>query len=302
MTKPFAILTFVIALAGPTFVADARAWGPEGHAMVGAIATQTLTPAARRAVAQLLRDDVGVDGRPSGSATLAQVSNWADEIRGLPAWRASGVYHYDDIPLCGGTNRSDRALWCPNGACASGQLTRQLAVLKDRNAPIRSRNEALKWVVHLIGDLHQPLHASNHADRGGNDVKVRFFGARFGDTVDKKRPRPLRLHGIWDTQIPQRMIGEKGGYHAFLADKSDDATRRAWEAGSIDEWFAESNAIARDFLYPSLPTRFACGEPVAGVLEIGEPHCRAAAPVVATQLKRAGVRLAKVLNDALAGP
>ena len=302
LAKTSAILTFVVALAGPSCSADARAWGPEGHAMVGDIATRTLTPAARLAVARLLRDDVGADGQPSGRATLAQVANWADEIRGLPVWRASGPYHYDDMPLCGVSTLSERALWCPDEQCASSQVARRLAVLKDRNAPARERNEALKWIVHLIGDMHQPLHASDHADKGGNDVKVTFFGARMDDPVDGRTPRPLNLHSIWDTQIPHRVIEEKGGYRAFLAELPDDATRRAWENGSIDEWLAESNAIARNFVYPALPTHFACVEPIADVLDIGEPYYRAAAPVVATQLRRAGVRLAKVLNDALGRP
>ena len=294
-----AILIFIIALAGSIVSEKALAWGPEGHAMVGDIATQTLTPAARLAAAQLLRDDIGADGQPSGRATLAQVASWADEIRALPAYRASGLYHYDDIPICG---TSERAQWCPNEQCASGQLARQIAVLKDRNAPLRERNEALKWIAHLIGDMHQPLHASDHADKGGNDLKVTFFGARMDDAVDGRTPRPLNLHSIWDTQIPHRVIEEKGGYQAFLADRPDDETRRAWEAGGIDDWFAESNSIARDFLYPMLPTHFACAETIAGVLDIEEPYFRAAAPIVAVQLKRAGVRLAKVLNDALADP
>ena len=274
----------------------AFAWGPEGHAMVGDIATQRLTPAAQHAVAGLLEGDLGADEQPSGRTTLAQVASWADEIRALPAYRASGVFHYDDIPICG---VPDRARYCPNDQCASGHLKRQIAILKDRTAMPRERNEALKWIVHLIGDMHQPLHASDHDDKGGNDVKVTFFGARMGEPQDGRAPRPLNLHTIWDTQIPHRVIDERGGYPAFLADLPDDATRRTWEAGGIDDWFAESNAIAKNFLYPNLPTRFMCAQPIAGLLDIGDAYFRAASPLVAVQLKKAGVRLAKVLNDAL---
>ena len=277
----------------------AYAWGPEGHAIVGDIATQTLTPAAQRAVAQLLSDDLGVDGQASGRITLAQVSSWPDEIRALPAYRSAGVFHYDDIPIC---DTPDREKYCPSDQCASGQLKRQIALLKDRSAAPRERNEALKWIVHLIGDMHQPLHASNHDDKGGNDVKVRFFGTRMDEPRDGRAPRPLNLHAIWDTQIPHRMIEERGGYPAFLADVPDDASRRAWEAGGIDDWFTESNAIAKNFLYPDLPTSFMCAQPIEGVLDIGDAYFRAASPVVAVHLKKAGVRLAKVLNDALAEP
>ena len=181
------LLLLLIALIGATRV---LAWGPQGHRTTGAIADQLLTPQAHAVVTQLLAGDLDKFGNPSGRATLEAVSVWADEIRGTPDWHAA--WHYDDGPVCG---RLYKASYCPDGQCNSVQLQRLIGVLGNRRAALAERNEALKWVVHLVGDLHQPLHASNNADRGGNDVQVALQGVR-------TRGR-LNLHRAWDSELVQ---------------------------------------------------------------------------------------------------
>ena len=280
--------------AGPAF-----AWGARGHAMVGDIATQFLTPAATLAVAGLLRDDLYADGKPSGRSTLAAVSSWADEVRATPEQRATGVYHYDDIPICG---VPDYRVYCPDGKCGTAWVAKQLVILKDRRQPARARNEALKWITHLVGDLHQPLHASDHDDKGGNDIQITFLGKRADDPVGGRTAPPYNLHTAWDRLIPMRLLDARGGDDRFLADRPSAATRKAWESGDIDAWTRESFVLARDFVYPALPIDFACDRPVGGVVPVDEAYYRPAAEIVAMQLRKAGVRLAKVLNDALAEP
>ena len=280
-------------------VGPALAWSARGHAMVGDIATQFLTPAATLAVAELLRDDLSADGKPSGRATLAAVSSWPDELRATPEQRATGVYHYDDIPICG---VPDYKVYCPDGKCGTAWFAKQLAVLQDRRQPTWARNEALKWITHLIGDLHQPLHASDHDDKGGNDVQVTYFGKRADDPVDGRTSSPYNLHAAWDRLIPARLFDARGGYDRFLADKPSASTRKVWESGDIDAWTRESFVLSRDFVYAALPIDFACERPVAGVVPITEAYDRPASEIAAMQLRKAGVRLAKVLNDALAEP
>ncbi len=273
--------------------------------MVGDIATALLTPSATLAVAELLRDDLGADGKPSGRATLAQVASWPDEVRPLPEYKATFAYHFDDIPICDAIDPvrdpvRDRAKYCREGQCATAWFGKQLAILEDRTAPPRARNEALKWIVHLVGDLHQPLHASDDADKGGNDVRITFFGKRMDDPVEGRTQYPYNLHTAWDRLIPYRMFDERGGYDAFLADLPSEATRKNWEVGNLDAWTLESYVTARDFVYPALPTSFVCGQKIAQVVALDEPYYRPASEIAAAQIRKAGVRLAKVLNDAFA--
>jgi hypothetical protein len=295
LRKSLATVVAFVALAATS--SSALAWSQTAHAMVGDIATALLSPAATLAVADLLRDDLGSDGKPSGRATLGQVASWPDEVRSLPEYRATFPYHFDDIPICG---EIDRARYCADGQCATAWFAKQLAILKDKSATPRARNEALKWVVHLVGDLHQPLHASDDGDKGGNDVKITFFGKRMDDPVEGRPQYPYNLHTAWDRLIPYRMFDERGDYDAFLADLPDEATRKDWSTGGIDAWTMESHEIARDFVYPALPTHFVCGQAITAVVEIGEAYYRPASQIAATQIRKAGVRLAKVLNEAFA--
>lgn len=275
----------------------AFAWSARGHSMIGDIATQLLTPTAAVAVSELLRDDVGADGRPSGRVTLGQVASWPDELRETPEQRATGVYHFDDEPICGAP---DKAKYCPDGKCGTAWFAKQVAVLKDKSQPTRARNEALKWIVHLAGDLHQPLHASDHDDRGGNDVKITFLGKRSDDAVPgRPAPYPYNLHSAWDRLIPYRMFDAVGGYDKFLADMPNAATRADWEVGNMDQWTEESFVIARDYIYPALPTAFMCNKPITDVVALDETYDRNSEVIVQMQLRKAGVRLAKVLNDIL---
>jgi len=309
MPRPFARRRCAFAaalLALSAWCADAGAWGRRGHAVIGDIASQLLKPEATFEVDVLLRDDVGADGRPSGLSTLGQVASWADDVRTLPDGRASYAYHFDDIPLCDETGAAsvvsnDKSKYCADGRCASEWLKKQIAVLGDKSQSTRARNEALKWVVHLVGDLHQPLHASNHDDRGGNDVRVTFLGRRADDPVDGKVSPPYNLHTAWDRLIPNRLL-DRMGDEAFDAALPDEATRRDWRRGDVDTWTLESHAIARDFVYPALPGGFRCGTPLAAVVAIDEGYVLAASDVVAAQLRRAAVRLAEVLNDTLVAP
>jgi hypothetical protein len=282
-----------LALAATLLAAsgNALAWGEEGHRMVGAIADRYLTPRAAREVAFLLERDRLADRTPSGRHTLAEVAYWADEIKDYSWGKRRGSWHFDDIPVCG---EADPARYCRKGACASAQLERQIAILGDHSERPRDRNEALKWVVHLVGDIHQPLHAADHHDRGGNTIEVAFFGAR-----DNPPYGSIKLHTIWDVHMVQRLVTDRGGERAIVAATIDAAQRSRWEQGSIADWVNESHTIARDFVYPALPGGFACSRRIEGVLAIDDAYYSRAAPVVEEQIRKAGVRLARVVNEAL---
>jgi hypothetical protein len=276
-----------------TTSAPAFAWGPEGHRVVGEIAARYLNARAQAQVAELLKNDRLADGTPSGRRTLGEVASWADEIKDFKWGRRRASWHYDDESLCGS---ADYARYCRGGRCASAQLERQIEILGDPRARQRARNEALKWVVHLVGDIHQPLHAATRADRGGNQVQVSFFGER-----DNPPYGSLNLHSVWDVQMVTKLIGDRGGERALVSAPIAETDRRAWEQREIGDWIEESHVLARDRVYAALPVPAACGDRIAGVVPLGEAYYTSAAPVIDIQLRKAGVRLARILNEVL-GP
>ena len=259
--------------------------------MVGVVAERHLTPEAKRQVLALLKYDRLADGQPSGRLTLGEIAYWADEIKDAPWGRRRSAWHFDDIPLCGDTDASQ---YCKRGACASAQLSRHIAMLGNKRETVRRRNEALKWAVHLLADIHQPLHAANHGDRGGNTVQVSFFGER-----DNPPYGTINPHAIWDVHMVRRLAQEKGGEGAIVSPAIGEAEKAAWEQGSIPDWVGESHDIARTFVYPALPAAFSCSGRITGILTIGEVYYSKAAPMIETQIRKAGIRLARVLNETL---
>jgi len=267
---------------------EAQAWGPQGHRTVGAIADRLLTPAAHEAVAELLAADLDKFGNPSGRTTLESVSVWADEIRGTsldePRW------HYDDAPLCGSASRES---YCPDGQCNSAQLERLVGVLADRQAAPRERNAALKWIVHLVGDLHQPLHAADNGDLGGNRVAVALEGVR-------TRGRE-NLHRAWDGELVALALHARGRQQppADIDALAREARSLVAEAGqgTPASWASQSNNLARNvaYRYPG----FACGSVPQGIVVLDREYQREAEEIVRERLLLAGGRLANLLNDLL---
>lgn len=156
-------------VAGFLWIASCPAFGPEGHRIVAEIAQAHLTPATAAQIQTLLAHDLETNGSPSGRTALADVASWADEIKGTPVGDQDKPWHFNDVPVCGPV---DHNTYCPSGNCASTQIDRLVGVVKDSNATERDRNEAFKWIVHLIGDIHQPLHAADRGDGGGNSAKA----------------------------------------------------------------------------------------------------------------------------------
>jgi hypothetical protein len=234
---PTAAARAALVLLGLAGASLALAWGPQGHRTVGAIADRLLTPKAQATVAQLLAADRDKFGNPSGRTTLEEVSVWADEISGTPA--AHARWHYDNAPVCGTVAE---AHFCRDGECGSEQLKRLILVLRDPGASPRERNEALKWVVHLVGDLHQPLHAADNDDRGGNSVQVALAGV-------KTRGRES-LHRAWDNDLVKLALQTRNRQQppANIDALSSEAQTLVGQAGEgvPDSWVAESNNLARN--------------------------------------------------------
>lgn len=267
----------------------AFAWGPQGHRTIGAIADRLLTPQAHAAVAALLAADLDRFGNASGRRTLEAVSVWADEIRGTAQDRPR--WHYDDMPVCGAV--PPRGEYCRGGECNSAQLERLIAVLGDPRADARARNEALKWVVHLLGDLHQPLHAADNGDAGGNRVSVALAGVR-------TRGRE-NLHRAWDGELVRLALGTRGHQQppADIDALALEAQALAATAGqgSPASWARESNSLARNVAYQT--PGFRCGRTPPDIVLLDPAYQHEAESIVRERLLLAGGRLARLLNGLL---
>jgi hypothetical protein len=267
--------------------APAYAWGPEGHAIIAEIAEARLTPPALAMVQELLK--------PEGHEHLDEISSWAD------AWYhqdhpETGPWHYVNIPLEARGYAADRD--CAGGNCVVVKLQHFAAMLGDRNASAEERAQALKFVVHFIGDIHQPLHCANRDDQGGNAVKLSYLG---NDT---------NLHAVWDLGIIEAALGVQLGpnYAPDLAATQAEAERlrgaiaaadaQRWApaglAAGLDRvsvgWADEAHGIAAG-VYRDLPAQRDDGWDAE--------YQRTEWPVVERQLQRAGVRLAELLNEVL---
>lgn len=247
------------ALPGTVFAA-----GEAAHRIVADIAEQFLEPRIAEQVRTLLALD--------NATTLAAVSNWADQIRAQRP--ATSRWHYVEIPLSSVAYEPGRD--CGGGACVVAKLDQYAAVLRDKSAAPRDRLEALKFVVNFAGDIHQPLHAADNRGRGAGGIVMISDGRR------------MNLRQLWDDELLSN-VGDGRAMALDLAMSVTEGERRAWQIGSAVDWANESHAVARGFVYRYLPS--------SGVLSAS--YEAAVLPVAVDRLRRAGVRLARILNRSL---
>jgi nuclease S1 len=258
------LLTALLAtamVAAPTSTPDA-VWGAVGHRVIARVATARLSDRAKDEARRLL-----------GGETLAKVSTWADSIRrDRPT---TGPWHYVNIPVYDSVYRPEKV--CTEG-CVVSAFEAQVAILADRSRPDAERAEALKWVVHLVGDLHQPLHAGDRGDRGGNDVRITY------DTL------PGNLHGLWDTGLLLRTGLDENGWVALVErNLRGHGDLAAVAAGSVVDWVMQAHDLSRDVVYGTLPASLA----------LDDAYLTAVRPAIDLQLERAAVRLTAVLERSL---
>lgn len=258
--KRFAAI-LLIALIAP---ASGFGWGREGHAVVAIIAEHYMTGTALSRTGDLL-DGSAIDG----------IASWADEYR--RDHPETGPWHYIDIPLADST--IDLTRECPHGGCVIAKTEQFLAVLKDPNADQASKVQALKFVVHFVGDLHQPLHDEDDGDKGGNTRHVIFDG------------RPGNLHWIWDSGLLEGISRNAEGLAPQLESRITAQDRSQWITGSIEDWAIQGHRLAQKIAYGDL-----AGQNPAPITAVYEQQ---ADPAIELQLERAGVRLAFVLNESL---
>jgi hypothetical protein len=312
------ILACVLAFVIVSLPAPARAWGCEGHQVVALLAEKHLTPHALAMAKKILAEgpidpNLSRYCKEGGIDAMADASTWPDDIRGIRP--EASPWHYVDIPL-GATRREVEKYCDPKESCVTRAITDQLAILRSADADPRKRADALRFVIHFVGDLHQPLHAVTNNDEGGNCVPVAFFDALPKLRYPQTESYAPNLHGVWDTNILDRATSGKTVDQ--VAGELDESFRKKiarWQKGlpDVDAWAWESHKLAVKNAYGKLPVHIPveAAQPVmscaddnhvsARMLKLDErltdPYQESAVPIVRERLAQAGARLALLLNQ-----
>lgn len=261
-----------LALAASTLAlaAPAQAWGPIGHRVSAEIAEDNISGRTRAQIAAIV-----------GSEGLAEASTWPDEQRANPApfWREeAGPFHYVTLP----PGSDARALFHPPEGDAVTALERFTATLRDPDASREEKALALRFVVHLVSDLHMPLHAGNGTDRGANDVIVDWFDM------------PTNLHWVWDEGMILRQQLSYSEYTARLERRIGPGEVIAWWDADPASWIGESASL-RDRIYPAYSAEFGMGTAESPAILRYDYHWQWM-PVVEERLTMSGIRLAAYLD------
>ena len=266
--KRLAALLALSALAA----APAAAWGPVGHRITAQIAQDNVSGQTRARIAQIL-----------GHEELPEAATWPDEQRSNPDafWQTTSYpWHFVTIPV----GQAPEHLEHPSEGDAETALESFTAVLRDPAASPEDKARALRFVVHIVGDLHQPLHVGKPGDRGGNDVKVKWFDD----------PVVQNLHWVWDEGMIRRQELSFSEYAARLEARMTAEQVVAWWNVEPDTWMAESAAL-RDRIYPVPSERDGAGTPEAPfVMRYWYPY--EWTPEMELRLQQSGIRTAAYLD------
>ncbi len=271
------VLTAVLLLLAPA----ALAWSALGHRLVGELAERHLNPVAQAEVAALLA------GEPD-PRTLAGVATWADRLRDRdpPRFKATSRWHYmGTVGSCEFVPARD----CPNGECVVGAIEAQRRILADRSQPLAARRDALKFLVHFVGDIHQPMHANRQPDKGGNDFQISLRTDLQPEAYARKRHvdgvMGTNLHSVWDYYV-------LGSRKLDLPQYADKLATRPWPPAATpvadpQAWAAEScRLVEARGLYPPKHT-------------LDHRYLDTMRPLAELRVRQAGYRLATLLNDTL---
>ena len=268
MVRPLLFVpAFLLAVALALLPLPAHAWGPLGHRLVALLAWDDLTPQARRQAEVLLQGEQ--------DPTLAGIASWADDLRKHDPvlGRTSARWHF--VNLGEHDCAYEQVRDCPGGNCVVEAIRTQAAILADPERTHAERLQALKFVVHFVGDVHQPLHAGHADDRGGNDYQVNWNG------------KGSNLHSLWDSGLLRSTGFDEDAWLARLRALPSPPAEALVPPHAAPLWARESCLLvgSRDFYPPAH--------------KVDPGYADDWLPVTGQQLRLAGERLAAVLNAAL---
>ncbi|MFC4294090.1 S1/P1 nuclease [Novosphingobium tardum] len=264
-------------------VQPALAWSDYSHRAIATIAQDNVRPHTRAEIARLLRaaPQLGTPDCPVKS--IEDAATWPDCVRrDRERWAYTTPWHYDDQDIC---KPFKPQVTCANGTCVSAQVERNRKLLADRALPAPLRMEALAFLVHFVGDLHQPLHEADRDDAGANALKADYGIAPVGN-----------LHTIWDRYLAERAVSSAS---PPLTRRYSAVERAAWGSGEVVDWSRESYELSRDLSYRGALKGDPCDGAAPHPVVLDEAAIEAALPAVRDRIARGGLRLARLLDEAL---
>lgn len=304
MKAPFFKCGLPLAVLSAT---PAWCWGPAGHHIVAIIAEQRLSHQAREKIRKLLLD---------GKYSMVDISTCADQIRGNPRGTpmpgdvmcrslagevpsTNGLWHYIDIPVP--TKSKTLDAFCKDDNCVTAKI-RSFSEILRTSTDEAQRRQALLFLVHFVGDIHQPLHAAERAcDRGGNSEHVNFVAG-------EQKESNTALHHVWDSSevelaMHNDRITDERVYAGFLMASTQSSQASRWARASADETAWESYKLAVSKVYRGIPLQNFCekDKPALTVTDLAPAYENDGTKVVREQLRKAGVRLAAMLEADLGG-
>jgi len=279
-----------VALSVILLPISAWAWGYDGHRIVTVIAADNLTPAAQSHVANIF----GVPADKSAIANAMETASTIPDSKFREEDSATAPWHF--INICLQDQRRDVAALCPHGNCVTDKIDEYSKRLKQANYDNWGAAGDLAFLIHFVGDIHQPLHAANDADRGGNCVVV------------NSHAREKDLHAVWDTTIVRRLERDLDSGRpettAHRLEQTYAAERETDQWIPADDIAWESKQIARADIYNALqipiepcePATDTCSNAQGRVVELNASYMNHAETIAGHQLAKAGFRLANLLN------
>jgi hypothetical protein len=287
------------------------------------IAERLLSPAALGAIKAVLAASP-VDAAikpycpPVPSDPIADSATWADDYRVLDP--STGGWHFIDFPLAVGKNTSDYKKYCPMGNCVIDAIVTQYHVMMTAT-DAKEKGNALRYIIHFVGDIHQPLHTTTNGDRGGNCLPITYFGQQSEEDA-RHNFRP-NLHSVWDESTirrlmsTQRLVDSRAlADYVAMTNPPHPVSAKPPTTSRVTSWAGEANKLAIRVTYGRLPVKppvepastfemLSCddnnhaSQRMAALHEqIAEPYERASVPVIINQIRLAGERLAAVLKAA----
>jgi len=245
----------------------AFAWGTNGHRIIGVNALPLLDDSARAVVIEILGSD--------SDEAIGKACSWPDTVRETPQWEWSAPMHYVNIPRS--AVHYDRKRDCANGMCVTEAIMKYANELSRPGLNDEQRWQAFAWLCHLVGDLHQPLHAGYRDDRGGNEVDVDYKG------------KPYNLHQFWDRVVIREHLGSGDSWTRPYPDSAWTCPPGNWNPKDVMSWTDESHALASKSAYPPDPV-------------IDQQFADQSWLIIRQQWQKASWRLAQILNAVVGEP
>ena len=258
LKKIFIAVFFILGIA------EVSAWGVTGHRVVAEIAENHLTNRAKRKLKKLI-----------GKQKLAYWANWPDNVRNSPEWKNTSTWHYVNIPAQESKEQFIEQLKNNNKPNIYTAIQNVKGIIVDKNTPDTDREIYLRFLVHFLGDMMQPMHTGREEDLGGNLIKIQFF------------KKDTNLHSLWDSGLIDNTKYSYTEFARVLDVKSKEEIQKI-QSGSLEDWLYESHQAANQ-LYASVKP----GE------NYSYDYQQQYKDLLERQLLHAGLRLAKILNEVL---